>query len=289
MKKNFILSGTWFLATLMLFAFSSCEKNPENPDVDPDVDPEEDVQYFDLKVDNVTRTSAKLIYTPKFEGTYMSGILSWKTFEEEYQCDLEVMRDQDLGWYEFLAENYGGVWTDYLPEDITSGELITTSKKEGWLFQWNSEYMIYAFGIDADGTITTPVEYTKFQTLPRENKDLTFDIQINEIFSNGIDATITPSNNMDTYFVSLQRASYVDWWTNPENGVTEDDMMYELVDGCFSEEDLDSYIYSGTFHLTPEDYKLDRADADCYLIVFGFDDGPTTKMELIPYHSLPKE
>ena len=244
---------------------------------------------FDLAASEITQTSALLTYTPKFEGTYINGVMEWSTFEGDYGCDVEVLRDQDLAWYQYLADNYGGSWTEYLPQDLRKGVFSTSSAELGWIFQWDKEYLIYAFGINPDGTVTTDVEYIKFRTLPRENKDLDFEVTINEIFSDGVDATITPSNDKDRYFVSVQRASYVEWWTNPANGVTEDDMMYELVEGRFSEGELDGYLYTGVFHMTPEDYKVSRADSDTYIIIFGYENGPTTKVTLVPFHTLPKE
>lgn len=184
-------------------------------------------------------------------------------------------------WWAFCADLYGMTWVDFMNEaGLTTGAV---SESEGGLKQ-GEQYCIFAFALNEDGSLASPVEIKKFTTTVPETSDITFEVTIDNINSAEAIFTVVPSNN-DKYFVNVQRASYVDWFI--ENDKVESEMVNSLT-SSFSPTVYPEAYCQGTVTRSTDDFLSSiRRDTDYYIIVFGYDDGLTSGVTLQKFHTLP--
>ncbi len=183
-------------------------------------------------------------------------------------------------WWTFCADLYGMSWEEYMNQySLASGTQSETV--EG--LKTGSEYCIYAMAMNEDGTLASPVEVKKFTTTEPTQSEITFEVTMDEITSSNATFTIVPSNN-DTYFVNVQRASYVDWFIQNDK---LNDMAHDLV-SSFSPAVYPTAYCQGTVTRSMTDYLATiRKNNDYYVIVFGYDEGQTSPISLTKFRTLP--
>ena len=74
----------------------------------------------------------------------------------------------------------------------------------------DTKYYAYAFGVSADGELSTDVVMVQFKTEPYSNEpsNNTFDIKVSDITSYGAKIEVTPSNGDFYYFYAIEKAEY---------------------------------------------------------------------------------
>lgn len=186
-----------------------------------------------------------------------------------------------LDWWSFCADLYGMDWVDFMNQSgLTTGAI---SESESGLKQ-GEQYCIFAFALNEDGSLASPVEIKKFTTSVPEASDITFEVSIDNVTSSEAIFTIVPSNN-DKYFVNVQRASYVDWFI--QNDKVESEMVNSLV-SSFNPSVYPEAYCQGTVTRSTDDFLASvRTNTDYYVIVFGYDDGLTSAVTLQKFHTLP--
>lgn len=186
-----------------------------------------------------------------------------------------------VDWWQFCADMYGMTWVDFMNQyGLSSG--TTTNTEEG--MKAGEQYCLFAFAMNEDGTIASPIEVKKFTTPVPEQSDITFEVTVNEINSAEAIFTIVPSNN-DKYFVNVQRASYVDWFV--ENDCVETEMVQSLTSSITPSMYPEAYC-QGTVTRSTDDFLASlRKNTDYYIIVFGFNNGLTSEVSLTKFHTLP--
>lgn len=157
-------------ATMMLFAFVSCEKpaptpegpdNPdtENPDPDPDPDPDPETLTITLEISDITETSALVTAIPSND-------------EAPYYFD--VTTPEVLA--QFSDEDFMQAYIEELvalgePEGLTPEEtleILCSVGEDAWQptgMTPGATYVAFAFGLNYDGTITTELITEEFTTL----------------------------------------------------------------------------------------------------------------------------
>lgn len=186
-----------------------------------------------------------------------------------------------MDWWQFCADMYGSTWVDFMNERGLSSGTITESEAG---LKSGAEYCIFAFAMNEDGTIASPVEVKKFSTPVPEQSDITFSVSVDEINSQEVIFTVEPSNN-DKYFVNVQRASYVDWFI--DNDCLDTEMVQSLTGNISPQQYPEAYCQGKVTRSTDDFLASIRKDTDYYIIVFGFDNGPTSKVSLTKFHTLP--
>lgn len=183
-------------------------------------------------------------------------------------------------WWAFCGDLYGMGWVDYM----NSGVLVTGPQSEYITgLTPGSEYCLYAFATNEDGSLASPVEVVKFQTGIPVASDITFEVTMGTITSSSATCTITPSCD-DPYFVNVQRASYVDWFIERDR---VDDMVPSLA-SSFSPEIYPVCYCQGTVTRSTDDFLSNtRSDSDYYVIVFGYNEGQTSPVTLVKFHTKP--
>lgn len=202
----------------------------------------------------------------------------WKENYELYTLAIIAERirqwEQDVEWG---LEHYPELdtWQKYMQCYQLAGNR-TINVSEYYNLRWDSEYVMYAFGMNDEGYQTTDVVTTEFATAKPVASENSFEIEINTVISTGVKFTITPTNT-DPYFVTIQDKRYVDRFGEGKEESFED-MIWDLTFNK-TDQQISSYIFSATQELTNESIgKTIDTLHEYQIVVFGFKDGPTTEV-----------
>lgn len=240
-------------------------------------------QTFALDITNIKNTSCDYSIKPNSATVkyyYNMRLLNGQDFSIESMTD-HGSREENIyyftcDWFKFQAENYGMSWKDVVEMGLTTGPVAGPSTDfYSSKLTPGEEYCLYAFGLDENGQLTTPVETCIFQTTAPAASSNTFGITIGECTTQDAKFTVKPSNK-DSYFVNIQRASYVDWFI--ENNRVGD--MATNLAATFADDARYPSVNVGTKTFKASDFVNIRSNEDYYVIVFGYDDGITTDVKV---------
>lgn len=233
---------------------------------------------FDVEFDHVSLEEGSIIVTPSDkEATYVYGFRSRADYDQAV-ADSGTIMDFDVAWWEYVASISGGNWIDHMRTSLISGDQVIDQAVEYPFMRWDTEYVFYIYGRDNHGNVTSELYTESIVTNSPAESTNRFTVEVNEIFAKGVNATVTTTND-DVYFVTLQRKSYVEWFQ--ENNAMED-MTYNLLrDFCGQER----CFRSGDSEITFEQFNYLNPDTDYYIIIYGYDNGPSTDITLIPIHT----
>lgn len=232
---------------------------------------------FSIAVSDVTIRNASITITPSDpELPYYFYVMPKEKFESIGGKDA-IFEEFDKTWWEYNASWYEDTeWTDFLPLALVSGEQsFTLEDVLSYLPRWETDLVVYAYGLDFDGVKYTPVEVAEFSTLPRNHSDLTFKLELEDI---GVDPNstsglkyiahvkVTPSDPDATYSMIWHKTIFYDKYTDNAD-LTMDDYLFE----DFAKYVTDTYTGTQTFELD----ELWKGD-EYYCVVAGFDEAPNT-------------
>ena len=230
---------------------------------------EEDM--FTITLSNITCNNVGVKITPKDPNMYYS----WATYtQERYDQIINQYGDLngfDNAWWNFVAEQYGISWEEAMQGDLSSG--VTNEPQSEWLY-WDSDYVVAVYGVDYnDGAPLTKITTAAVHTLAPTPSDNVITVELGTVYRDGVDVTVTTTND-DTYLVGAERADYVNYYASNE----------ALMKAWLS----DVHDNATLKHNGDDSFKktVMRADTDYFLIVVGFNGGPTTNVQLIPFHTL---
>lgn len=252
---------------------------------------------LDLQVTNIGNRSCDCSITPKNNNIryyhnmrIQSGDYSVEHLDE-YGSEEQNMLHFTYSWYDFCADLYGMTRNEYMnyPGILTTGKNNDNSDKyysDG--LTPGETYCFYAFGLDEEGNLSTPVEVKKFTTTkPEWHAELTFECKIDEINEAGAKFTITPSDRTLPYFVCTQRESYVSYFIENDK---LDAMATDLSNNFKPDMYPEAYCKDRCQRSTDDFLASVRKNNDYYVIVFGFNDGQTSPVQLfkLPFTELNK-
>lgn len=229
---------------------------------------EEDM--FDVTVNNVTCNNIGVRITPKDMNMYYSWDIYTKARYEDIIDQYGDLNGFDHAWWNFVATQYNVSWEEAMHGGLVQGE--TVRSQSDW-YLWDTDYVVAVYGIDYnDGSALTPTTVKEVRTLAPTPSDNVITVELGDVYRDGVDVKVTTTNN-DTYFVGAERADYINYYTSNE----------ELLRAWFS----DVYDNPTLQHSGDDEFKktVKKADTDYYLIVVGYDGGPTTEVQLIPFHT----
>ncbi len=246
---------------------------------------QETVLGIDIKIEKIEKRDVYFTITPSDEElTYYFDVMPKEKFERYGGAD-SVFEKFDVEWWKFLAEIYGdgSTWTDFIEtyEQTTTDNYVNihTDQDTGEKYPllWNTEYVLYAYGINSAGEKLTHTVYQEFKTLPRDtDENLKFDIQIDSVVVDEeqsgyqtkyyiVNATVTPSVTGASYGVLCQRASVLDQYENDETFDHYQDFEHYL------QTRFDEYKYSRTGQESVSFLQIKEGE-EYYLVVVGYDD-----------------
>lgn len=158
------------------------------------------------------------------------------------------------------------------PELFTGTQDIWGRKDLQWRFDPEKTYRVYAFGIDAEGTLSTGIARLDATTGSPEASAMTITANLVESTWHTVKFHITPDNNEEFYMPFLTTREVIDSYRYKDGSLMEDAIMAQIMD--IYEDEANQYVYQG-----PIDYETTwLPDTEYTLLVFGYAGTNTTPM-----------
>ena len=237
---------------------------------------------FDINVSNITSGSADIVITPSDDTApyyyAISDSVGKNNRDNNYNGS---WYDLEVGWWSYLAGFYSMTWQQVAAQFLTTGQHTADIQEDyGGRLMWDTPYYVYCFGMDTEGNLTSDITEKEFRTTKPVPSDNEITVTIKQELSDGVMIDVATTND-DTYFIDCQKTSYVDYYLDQYNG-SKDQMFYHFFSSISSMVN-DQYFHSGD--QTDLKAVASTSDADYYIIICGFNDGPTTDIQLIPFHT----
>ena len=237
---------------------------------------------FDINVSNITSGSADIVITPSDDTApyyyAISDSVGKNNRDNNYNGSWYEL---EVGWWTYLSQFYSMTWQQVAAQFLTTGQHTADIQEDyGGRLMWDTPYYVYCFGMDTEGNLTSDITEKEFRTtkpVPSANE---ITVTIKQELSDGVMIDVATTND-DTYFIDCQKTSYVDYYLDQYNG-SKDQMFYHFFSSISSMVN-DQYFHSGD--QTDLKAVASTSDADYYIIICGFNDGPTTDIQLIPFHT----
>lgn len=248
-------------------------------------------EKFSIEISNITGLSADIKIVP--EDPTMSYYF-WVEEAEDYANRFEnsdnVLMQNDFGYWKYYAELEGLDWKEVMRWELMTGTQTQSTDMLYNVMMWDSEYMVYVYGIDQDGNITSQMTKRHFKTLPKdEPKDLTFDVEIlstewDVAFNKfAVEAKVVPSDPDMKYFVTITNMSWYDWYFTENNTGRSDDeyIIYQILLNASKQswEVLEDMRWMGELTYKPHEVRNQylSPNKEYGVFVFGLsENGPTT-------------
>lgn len=237
---------------------------------------------FDINVSNITSGSADIVITPSDDTApyyyAISDSVGKNNRDNNYNGSWYEL---EVGWWTYLSQFYSMTWQQVAAQFLTTGQHTADIQEDyGGRLMWDTPYYVYCFGMDTEGNLTSDITEKEFRTTKPVPSDNEITVTIKQELSDGVMIDVATTND-DTYFIDCQKTSYVDYYLDQYNG-SKDQMFYHFFSSISSMVN-DQYFHSGD----QTDLKVvaSTSDADYYIIICGFNDGPTTDIQLIPFHT----
>ena len=213
---------------------------------------------------------------------YIFDIMEKSKWEELYAADPEtVVAARIAGWEQDVLDGLESnptmdVWQKYMAIYQHSYPR-TINASEYYNMYWDTEYVMYAFGMNDDGFQTTSVAVVEFKTATPKASNNTFSVEIGELTASSVAFTVTTTNN-DPYFLTIQDKRYVDRFFGENATESWEDMIWDLT-FVKTDEQIEDYIFTGSQSLTNADINKNVDTLHEYqIVIWGFNEGPTTEV-----------
>ena len=203
----------------------------------------EDLFTFTTTV--VSPYSVQVDITPNgFEGNYLFLVAKAATIDRYLDAgNIQGWIDGDLEWLKSQADSYGYPLEEFLklyPNAYSQdGRPVTVTYKN---LDADTDYYIYAYGLDLDGTVTTDFYKQRFTTKVVDLVDLTLTAEVTNITGTSATIQVTPSDNTLSYYWTY--VSEMDY-----SLYTEEFIMNEMIewirDAVTAGYDVNSIIHYG--------------------------------------------
>ena len=255
-------------------------------------------EQFAIDVTNITGISADVKITPNDpEMSYFWWIEEISEYDEWFDNSDNLLIQNDFGFWQYYADLEGLDWKEVMNWDLTNGVTEDSSDSLYNVLMWDNEYMVYAYGLDTEGNLTTQMTKKHFKTSPKtETKDVTFDVEIlstewDTAFNKfAVSAKIIPSDPEVKYYVTITNMSWYDWYFTADNtGRSDEDyIMYQILLNASKQswEVLEDYRWQGEFVYQPHEVRNQffSPSREYGVFVFGVDEnGPTTPLKIYEF------
>lgn len=235
---------------------------------------------FTIAVSDNSWCDATVVFTPA-DATmkYIIGGMTKEEFDASYASELTKLYDKDKdGWVQEEAW-YGTSWVENMSYYLREGELTTTATEVvgQQRLRWSTEYVIYCYGVNAEGELSSDIITSQLSTTTPVASDATFTITIDNVAKKHVEFTITPSTD-EPYYVTIQKESYLQSYGTEDGKMSYDEMIFELLKST-TDFQMESRVYNGSQTLTHEDVGASLSTFyNYYIVVWGFNNGPTTEV-----------
>ena len=259
-------------------------------------------ELFDIEVSDIKGMSARVTITPpENDMRYFFWLYTMDSYERYQHCnDYELLR-YDYSFWLYISQLYNYSLEEVITMDTIKGKVSLSTDNILYIAEWDTEYLVWAYGINTDGTVTTPITREVFKTLAPEPSTMTFEVPNIETewheqtTSEGLlrgwvaKATIKPSAKSEKYFVTITNKDWYDWYfTSDNDGRSDDDYIAHqiLINTSKTSTEVVSMCKSGDFvyDCFVEREILLKPDREYAVFIFGMDEnGATTELNVFPF------
>lgn len=243
---------------------------------------------FKITISDITFCDFNIKLEPKVEDMkYIIGLRSLESLQKDYGnvSVNEAINTFEKEYYETLASMYADkTWLDIRAIMSTSGPLDAASSEVVGRPTYNSEVVFYAYGIDDTGNAITGITKLTFKTPGPTPVDMTFNVTFNKVSQTSVGATIVPSVDNEPYYLNIQSTAFTDPWADDPEGMMEKLVYTSLPKEYYSL----MWVDGGSYELAPTTFTL-RKNRNYNLIVFGFNNGPTTQPYMFPFSTYEED
>ncbi|MBQ3234166.1 MAG: BACON domain-containing protein [Alistipes sp.] len=162
---------------------------------------------LELEVSEIGPTSITIDITASHPDMTWIPMVTYKEYWDQKPSDEEVYIS-DLAYFEYLAENAGISREEFLVDMLGMGS------QEGIVIDGltpNTEFVIYAYGLTADGERTTDIVAREATTEKPYEGDITFDFDIKEE-DYIMEFVVTPSHKGVNYYHGVATEAEIEAW-----------------------------------------------------------------------------
>lgn len=222
---------------------------------------------YGLEVTGSTTTSITFNVKPSEPDIpYYLGIISAIEYDELYGDDSRLAMGM-IAETQFLIDYYNGMGLDFSFSDFTKTGPLTGMVMSGLIP--DTEYCIYAFGLNGDGILLTPVSRISQRTGQVViTDDCSFELTFDDVHPTDFDITISPSNSQTRYYVQIAASGILESYTPEEIAA----MFINMANQNGMDWAGSSQIYTGrrTFDTYDDlNYAPFEADTEYSIFVFG--------------------
>ena len=255
-----------------------------------------------LEISDITGMSAKITVTPPSEDLrYFVWLYTMDSYERyQHSSDYELF-SYDYSYWAYASQMYGITLEEMIEFDTNVGTKTYSSDDFLLVAEWDTEYLVWVYGVTTSGEVTTNITRRTFKTAAPEPSDMTFDVPnidvewYEEETPEGpirgfrANATIIPSNKEEKYFATITNKSWYDWYFTEDNdGRSDDDYIMNqiLYNAQKPSSELSKMYKSGDYEFDcfTEREILLKPEREYAVFVFGMDEnGATTKLNVFPF------
>ena len=255
-----------------------------------------------LEISDITGMSAKITVTPPSEDLrYFVWLYTMDSYERyQHSSDYELF-SYDYSYWAYASQMYGITLEEMIEFDTNTGTKTYSSDNFLLVAEWDTEYLVWAYGVTTSGEVTTNITRRTFKTAAPTPSDMTFEVPnidvewYEETTSEGTirgfraNATIIPSNKEEKYFATITNKSWYDWYFTEDNDGRSDDnyiMNQILYNAQKPSSELPKMYKSGDYEFDcfTEREILLKPEREYAVFVFGMDEnGATTKLNVFPF------
>ena len=259
-------------------------------------------EVFDIQITDITGLSATINITPDDQtSTYYFYAYPVADYEEHQNgSDYELMQ-YDYSFWQYMAAISEVDVAEVIANDLVKGTQSVSTDALLYLTEWDTEYIVWAYGITAQGEVTTTMTRRTFKTGSPAASSMTFDVKniktewYEETTAEGTirgymaEADIIPSNKGERYFATITNKDWYDWYASESNKGRSDEkyIMYQiLLNTSQPSSYLPNMCFEGdvTYNCFSEREILLRPDREYAVFVFGLDEnGATTSLKVFPF------
>lgn len=275
MKMKFSLF-TFFAAAIVLFGGTGCSDDSTKDDGgggEPGGgdEPAQTVGPFNVEISDITFYSAHLACTPDDETvTYYDHIVPKASFVKNWDSDVSKFMSEYVA---YLCEA-----NNQSPEDVVA-DMLTTGFDE-WDYielEPGTEYVAFAVGLDAAGTLTTAPTVEEFTSTAADALEIVacrFNIDVSNITYTSADIIVMPSNKQIPYYYGIFPAEEYEQ-TKDKNELLYDQVRWDIInlmydEGLSFEEAIERTAYLGDAGGSLQEGAL-RPGTKYVVVAFGFD------------------
>lgn len=240
--------------------------------------PEPELATFTLEVSEITWNNAYISVTPSEDVEYILGVMTKEAFAPYAEDAETIVAARIAEWQEtaeqYIDMGYDDPWQYYMNFEQRSGERTYDVKYDDiYNMDWDTEYVVYCFGMNDEGEQTGHVTIKEFRTTAPEPSNNTFTITIDAMTKSSVEFTVEPTTD-EPYYVTIETVDVLAPYGPDKENSYEDLIKYLTPD---YESTIEQRTFTGKQTITNSDLGKSVNGFKTYrVVVWGFENGPTT-------------